>query len=51
MKCPGWCTTTHDELPAQYHQSTAVWTGPDDARLFTYAGQLESQFTGTCTWY
>ncbi len=47
MECPEWCTSTHDELPVQYHTSPVTWTGPGEARVFTYAGQLESRFTGT----
>ncbi len=47
MECPGWCTAAHDDLSVQYHQSPATWTGPDGARVFTYAGQMEARFTGT----
>jgi hypothetical protein len=46
MKCPDWCTATHDELSVQFHQSPVTWAGPDEARVFTYAGQMESRFAG-----
>ncbi len=44
MKCPEWCTATHDDATIQLHETRTV--SPDSADVLTYVRQWDDREYG-----